>query len=95
MARKKFVYLFESGELSKTDNKFNFHSSDIYSSQEKVNHRVYNSLKVNKGYDSIVEEFDEPTFNGGVFTLVTYKCKDVEGITEMTIRYRITKKEVL
>lgn len=94
MSNKKFVYLFETGQLSNIDNCYHFYDSEIYSSQKKIELELANRVLVNGGYSIEREAFNFPTFNGGKYTLFTYKCMDTEGVVEMSIRYRITKKEV-
>ena len=70
----KYIYLLETGQLSKIDNKFYFSDKEAFSTMKKVILETKKRIDVNKGTDLVVE--DMHTFSHGEVqvTHMTYNC---------------------
>ena len=97
MSAKKFVYTLESASLNRTTNMFEFYDLEVFSSHKKIDQRIENSFKINKGWDLMTDP-GYASFNHREVTLYTYKCMSSESdptrIREMQVRYKVSKIEV-
>jgi len=94
MSTKKFVYTIESASLNKTTNMFEFYDLEVFSSQKKIDKRIEDALRINKGWDLSTEP-GYASFTRREVTLHTYKCMSSESdptrIREMQVRYKVSK----
>jgi len=96
-AKKKFVYVLESGGANK-DGNYHFYEMEIFSSRKKLDQRIEKSISINKGWDLTKENFYFTPRENEVL-LYSYKCMSSENepnlSREMTVKYKVSKREIL
>ncbi len=93
----KYIYLLETGQLSKIDNKFHFYETEAFSTMKKVILETKKRIDVNKGTDLVVEDMHSCHWEVQV-THMTYNCMSTSFGGEipkpMTNRFIIRKIKI-
>jgi len=90
------VYMLKIGTLDRSDNKFLFYDTDIFSSEKKALKEIEKRISLNTGYSEIREVVNQGRLDE--YLEVTYSCMSVpwngQGARECRVRYCLYKKEL-
>jgi hypothetical protein len=92
----KYVYILETGQLDKTENKFFFFNLDVFSSKKSAVNEVLQSIRINQATGVVIEDIDYALkLNEVEKTLYTYDCMSSPCVGEeakpMRVRYVLRK----
>lgn len=94
----KYIYILETGQLSKIDNKFYFSDKEAFSTMRKVILEAKKRIDVNKGTDLVVEDIHAFGHTEVKNTRMTYNCMSTsyggETPKPMTNRFIIRKLKI-
>jgi hypothetical protein len=91
----KFIYILETGQLSRIENKFFFHEKEAFTTMKKVVIEAKKRIDINKGFGLVVEDVTNSSFKEEQVTHMTYECMSHgEDSRVMKMRYVIHKLKI-